>query len=97
MPSLKNSVRPVIAAPPGSFGHVANSRAMIFSTLLSATGESAGAEPAIRVVINATDASSRRLMGRTPRQDHVRRSESSAPLRSLGVADLGIVKKMYSK
>jgi len=30
---------------------------MIFSTLLSVTGEPAGAEPAIRVVINATDAS----------------------------------------
>src|SRR5262245_4943742 len=61
MPSLTNSVRPAIrtatAAPPGSFGHVANSRAMIFSTLLSATGEPAGAEEAIRAVINAADAS----------------------------------------
>src|SRR5262249_11325823 len=61
MPSLTNSVRPAIrtatAAPPGSFGHVANSRAMIFSTLLSATGEPAGAEEAIRAAINAADAS----------------------------------------
>src|SRR5215471_3223828 len=50
-------MRTVTAAPPGSFGHVASSRATIPSTLLSVTGEPAGAEPAIRAVINATDAS----------------------------------------
>src|SRR5437763_2864795 len=61
MPRLKNNVRPLIrtatAAPPGSFGQVASSRATIFSTLLSGPGEPACAEPVIRAVINATHAS----------------------------------------